>query len=956
MGQPRLRHHPLAAALLATLAIPGLAFAQQTSTTTTASTQDQTQAPAPKKTQELDKVVVTGSLIPQTEKETFKPVLTITAEDMQNRGYTSVAEAIQKTAYATGGVQGSQTSASFTQGAETTSMFGLNPGYTKYLINGRPMANYPALYNGTDVFNNISGIPAELVDRIEVLPGGQSSLYGSDAIAGVINIILKKKMDGVVITGRTGGFSDGGGHTLRGSVATGFSSKDGKFNMLLGVQGEKTDPIWGYDRDLTKQYNAHAYDGAAPLASRDWLVYSPFTSYNFLDPANCANLKSAFGGTETLQTRPGFGDTHYCGSIYTPGYRTIRNGKRSTQAYTRATYDFNSNTQLYGEFLYSRERVDYTAGSNYTWWGTSVKWGYYYDPNLDDLLNLQRAFAPEEFGGFSKIMDHDKSTAFTGTIGVNGTFGSSSWDYDLGFTHNKYRLTSEGFNRLAGPIEQWFEDHVLGPQQGLDPYYNAYPVFTPNYAAFYTLMTPADFKSFTAYTRTNSRTFDNMLRGQLTNSSLFHLPGGDAGMALAAEWGTQGWTYTPDPRLLNGDVWGTTDVSGQGSRSRYALTAELRAPVMKNLTLTGSGRYDSYSVSGKDVAKATYALGVEFRPIQSLLFRGKYGTAFKVPTLSDEFQGLSGFYDFTVDYLNCYKAGFDPGNVANCPQRYSSLQYFGQTSGNPALQPITAKVWSYGVVWAPTNRFSIGVDYHHWNIRNEVATQSTGQLMLDELNCTSVANGGTGTLDPNSGTCQAAFAQVHRGSAGNVQSIYIGKVNVASEVLNALTLEMNYRQSIGRAGDLKFNLSATHNVSHSQQTYPTDPVVDLVKDPYYSSDPRDKGNASVAWTLGRFTTTLYADYIGSTPNYRSGLTTQRYAYPGAGKLGAYITYNASVNFRVTDDLQLSLLANNVFNRYPDMDLTYPNSSGAPYNGGNYNAFGRAVFLEARWGFGGKKGN
>src|SRR4030095_4015093 len=85
-----------------------------------------------------------------------------------------VQDALHQSSFATGGVQGNQTSASFTQGAETNSLFGLNPGYTKYLIDGRPMANYPALYNGSDVFNNISGIPIDLVERIEILPGGQS--------------------------------------------------------------------------------------------------------------------------------------------------------------------------------------------------------------------------------------------------------------------------------------------------------------------------------------------------------------------------------------------------------------------------------------------------------------------------------------------------------------------------------------------------------------------------------------------------------------------------------------------------------------------------------------------------------------------------------------------------------------------------------------------------------------
>jgi hypothetical protein len=133
---------------------------------------------------------------------------------------------------------------------------------------------------------------------------------------------------------------------------------------------------------------------------------------------------------------------------------------------------------------------------------------------------------------------------------------------------------------------------------GWDPLFGAYPVFEPDYAAFYTLMTPDDFNSFTGYTDSRSKTYDNMLRAQITTGSLFSLPGGDAGLAVAVETGTQGWEYNPDPRLLNGEVWGTTAVSGIGSRSRYAVTSELRLPVWDALTVSLSGRYDSYKVAG----------------------------------------------------------------------------------------------------------------------------------------------------------------------------------------------------------------------------------------------------------------------------------------------------------------------------------------------------------------------
>jgi hypothetical protein len=140
-------------------------------------------------------------------------------------------------------------------------------------------------------------------------------------------------------------------------------------------------------------------------------------------------------------------------------------------------------------------------------------------------------------------MNKDKSKSYAITFGVNGTLGQSAWDYDVGATRTEYTLNEYGFARLAGPINQWFVDNVLGPQQGLDPWFGAYPVFTPDYAAFYQLIPQSAFEGFTTYTNSRSRTYDNMLRAQLTNGSLFKLPGGDAGVAFAVEGGSQGWNY-----------------------------------------------------------------------------------------------------------------------------------------------------------------------------------------------------------------------------------------------------------------------------------------------------------------------------------------------------------------------------------------------------------------------------
>ncbi len=936
----------LSAALFAALVVPASgALAQDAPEETTPSNSATT----------LDRVTVTGSLIPQSQIETFTPVTVITADDIQSRGFNTVADVLQQSSFSTGAVQGGQTSASFTQGAETISLFGLNPGYVKYLIDGRPMANYPALYNGSDAFNNISGIPVDLVERIEILPGGQSSLYGSDAIAGVINVILKKEMDGSVLNIRGGTYSDGGGNSFRGSFATGFSAADGRFNALLGIQHEERDPIWGYDREITSGFFDQGT--STPIPSRDYLVFgfvdmaqalqetgfpASYFEYQFADPNNCDNVRSQFGGTVDYFYRSSGTVGGYCGSFATPGYRTIRSGKEATQVYGNATFDVSDNLQLYGNVLYSEESIDTHVGSNYTWWGTGTKWGYYYDPNFDALLNLQRAFAPEEMGagGFDNSMATDKSEALRFTVGVNGTLGASAWDYDVGYTRTDYKLDEVGFVRWADPINDYFEQNVLGPQQGLDPYYGAYPVFTPDYAKFYSVMSPEDFASFTGYATSRSRTQSQMLRAQITNADLFSLPGGSAGLAIVAEAGDEEWEYVPHPGYLDGSVWGTTAVAGGGDRDSYSLTSELRLPVAEPLTVTLAGRYDAFKASGRTIDKPTYSLGLEYRPLDSLLVRGKYGTAFRSPTLPDLYQGLSGYYTFVTDYVRCAELGFEPGNTANCPAQFANRQVFGQQAGSVDLQPINADVWSAGVVWSPIARMSLSIDYHNWDISDEVNQQNSDALMRQEYRCRE------GLDDINSALCVATLDQVTRNETNQVVEIFTPKVNVSRQTLEAVTAGLNYAFEAGAFGDLL-------KLSHKYQQYAEDPEVDYLNDPYWSTDPKHKADASISWNKNKWSSTLYANYISETPNYRASLD-GNYDNPLAARLGSFTTYNLSLSYQPLPALQFSVLANNVFDKMPPLDVSYPGTTGSPYNSYNFNPYGRAFYLEARYKFGGSR--
>jgi iron complex outermembrane recepter protein len=899
-----------------------------------------------RKEYELEEVIVTGSLIPQVRTETSVPIATITAEDMQIKGFATVADALQHSSFSTGAVQGPQFSVGFTPGAETISLFGLSPSYTKYLIDGRPIADYPALYNGTDVITSISGIPTVLVEGIDILPGGQSSLYGSDAIAGVVNIRMRKKIDGIEVDARYGWDKDGGGSTRRLGLAGGFDV--GPVNIVVGGQYENTNPIWGYQRALTSKYFA---DGPTPqTAERDFVIFgSDGSTYNFPIPGACAGAASLFNNSLHEYTRPGHGT--YCGTT-NGGYYTIGNASESTQAYVRASDDISPNLQVFAEALFNHDVQRFAAGGNFYETQSDSSAGnpfyYYYDPNLGDEVNVQRFFAPEEAGSINEFLNKNTNNSIRGTIGVEGSIGSSSWKYSADMTYTENKLTERTRVGTEAGLTAWFAS-IAGPEldPSLNPFGDGDKVYAPNYADFYKPVTPAQYAAFSTELASYSRTEESLARAGVTNSDLFTLPGGAAGLAVVVEGGNQGWEYVPDPGFLDGTAYLYTASAGSGHRSRMAETAELRLPVHKMLTFDLSGRNDDYKVAGDHVKKATYNVGVEFRPIQSLLFRGRYGTSFKVPTLSDEFQQLSGFFQTVTDYYKCAQLGFTGNTIGNCPYA-SAVNVFGTTEGNPKLQPINAKNYDIGIVWSPIARSAFSVDYIHWDISNEVQEQSIDQLLRTESACR------LGQLDSNSPTCVQTLAQVQRDPQGNLAQVNTPKINVSQETLAVIVVGLNYTWTTSAAGDFVFDGSYNNTLKHDFVQYTGDPTINYLQSPFYSTEFKTKENLSVTWNFHEFGTTLYVEHYGQTPNNLAQQVPEGYAQPGAGRIGTWTIANLSARYEVIPGLTVSANVNNLFDKMPPTDNSFPGTTLQAYNYLNYNVYGRAYFVEADYKFG-KKG-
>jgi outer membrane receptor protein involved in Fe transport len=940
----------LTTAICASLFAAGAAHAQTTNSTTTQDQSTQTQPASQstastsdqqkKKEKTLGTITVTGSLIPQSQIETANPVITLSAQKLQAQGFGTVYEALRAQPLSTGSVQDNQFTGGFTPGAQTISLLGLDPGFTLFLINGHPMADYPLLYNGSSNFVDLSDIPVGMVDHIDILPGNQSSIYGSSAIAGVVNVILKQKMEGYELDLRGGGYTGGGGSNQRLEFLGGYNTD--KLSMIYGVQLSNQQPIFGYQRSLT---------GTQFIASRVFLDLNGNTGlYNDPGAAACGPVSSLYGGTVGYQYRPGHG--YYCGSKAVDGYATILNKQKSGTGYLNATYSVNDNTQIYGNVLYNVSSTSFTGGP-YFWEGSPSPGSYFYNGTTGEFEIFQHIFAPEEIGNWQLYGTRDLERTYNAWVGVKGSIGASDWNYDVFFARSSQKLDESQRWPLKSAVNSFFEKQIYGPQLGT---YYGYPIYDPNFSNFYKPLTPAQYATFNGDIRSSNSTWTQNFNIQLTNDDLFDLPAGPVGFAGIFQSGEQMWSNPGDPRVTAGEFYGLTGTSGGGYRNNWAYSGELRIPIFKMLTADISARYDQYSNHGGGVdGDSTYKVGLEFRPIDTLLIRGTYSTGFRAPDMAYVFGGQSGFYQpGLTDYYRC--AIQQPNVPLDQCKYFSDQDPFALHTGNLNLKSITSKSAGFGVVWSPTSNLDLKADYYDIRISNEVQLQSIDALLKTEAACR------LGQLDINSAACVAALSQVLRSPPNSnpnlsdaLQQVTVFPINIANERVSGIVASLDYNWDVGRFGNLEMGAQYNVTLKHTQQASPSDPVVDLLRQPNqppYSTEFKTIANAHVTWTIGKWSTTLYGTRYGKSPNYNAQI--YGYGTPGAGSVAPWMLYSGSVAYNITPDMKVSAIVHNIMNSMPPSDASAnatPGLTSPYYNEFNYNPYGRQFWVEFDWKFG-----
>ncbi|MGH8124852.1 MAG: TonB-dependent receptor domain-containing protein [Rhodanobacteraceae bacterium] len=913
----------------------------------------------------LKTITVTGSLIPQAQVETFVPTITLQVQNLENSGFGSVYTALRALPLATGSVHDNQDSATgFTPGAETISLLGLDPGFTLYLVNGHPITSYPLLYNGRSNFVNIGDIPMGMVDRIDIVPGNLSSIYGSGAIAGVVNIILKHHINGYELNVRGGTYTDGGGQNQRVEFIGGLDR--GRLSMIYGAELYNQKGVWGQQRNISSLDNPDpTLRYGYPIFMHQYLSPSYYTVYQ--DPGDECDNK-LFYGTLKRESRPNEGPPldpettaptgpgYYCGTPRWWNTQTILNYVRSAAGYLNARYELNDNTELYANILYDVDKNETMDSYEQFWqanyWGSDFgDTGLFWNANTNRYESLWRFFTPEESGSNWRDCCGGDYLEHTYNVwaGARGNVGNIN--YDAFYARSQDTLDERIPWVLTDKVNQFFQKQVMGPLLGTT---SGYPIYAPDIDKFYQPITPAQYASFNGIQRDHNVTWRQSVNLHVSDSNLFKLPGGNAGVAALIQYGEQVWSNPTDPRVIAGDFYNLTGTSGGGRRNFMATAGEFRAPVFKMLTLDLSGRYDRFKNQGGGTDhRLTYKFGIEFRPFQTLLLRGNYSTAFRAPDMAYVFGGKSG--NFNSGFTDYYRCDLYGGAVDECPY-FNNQGFFEQHFGNRNLKSVTAKSFGYGIVWSPTSNFNAKADYYDVTIHNEVEIQSADALLKTEAQCR------TGALDISSAMCVAAISQVERAPATALQPNELKQlttlpINIANERVAGIVASLAYSHGLGHFGDIDFQAHYNVTLKHTFQEYPGEAPVDLLRQPGlspFSTEFKTIANASVTWNVAKWSVTLYGVRYGSTPNYAAqynGYGTDLSGYNGqpAGSIPPWILYNGSVTYHLNPAMRLSVIAHNVRNTMPPTDLSYV---GWPYyNSEDYNPYGREVWLEFDWRFG-----
>lgn len=944
----------LATAVLATLLVPAWALAQEQQD------QDSDDPPVEETSRageatDLDRIAVTGSRIARAAVEGPAPVMVVTAEEIERQGFSTVWESLGTLTQFTGDAMDESDQTGQSPNGQFMNLRGLGPGYQLILLNGQRMADYPQPYGSNGTAVSLGSIPASAIERIEVMSGGASAIYGSDAVAGVVNVITRNDYHGDTFRLRAGTTSRGGGDTSLFQWVGGRSGD--RWNVLYSMERLDRQDIVASQRDL--DYWAHPQysdPDNVPTAALGGVLLMQATGdggWNYLWPGEDGELSQSYESMlhACSTTNPVFVPYHgsvddpvanRCGNYNYYDGRSLQNSYGKTSGYLAGTFDFSSTLQGYAQLLVNRSE-DKSSSQTHYFIGTGPLTAY--DPELG-RVQAQRSFEPGEVGGTTHIVYDER--AWNLNFGLRGTMFNDRFDWDASATVARFDIYTQRPRFLSNEVTDWY----FGPSQGMTDEENPVEIREVNVGRLFAPGSPEIYDDLTTVVNNDGSSKVDQLQF-VFSGPLFDMPAGPVQMAAVLEAARQDYDLRPDPRITvdyEGDerVYNLTGTPGGGPRDRYALGLEFRVPLLDTLEATLAGRYDHYDDISSVGGASTWQAGLEWRPHETLLLRGSHATSFRAPDLLWVYAGTTGSNPFITDEYLCRLDGLDPESQ-ECVNAHNYQSYRTQSS-NPALREETGESTTLGVVWDALPNLSINADYYLIDLEGRVQVVNDRATLEQEAACRIGTERDGTPVEQNSQACQFFFDTVERpisdsNPEGHITRYATYPINQSRMKTSGIDAGLRWSQTLGRFGGLGVQASYTHVLTFETAQFPDDPLVDSRSDLQYNAF-RSRMNWRVNWAINDWNTSIYGYRWGSRPVYNTNSAAVEDW--GRMRIKPYMIWNADVSKRITDQATLGFSVLNVLNKMPPQD---PSHTPWPYYAPRaYSPIGRQMYFNFTYDF------
>jgi iron complex outermembrane receptor protein len=884
---------------------------------------------------QLQRVEITGSSIKRVAAEGALPVQTITKTDIVRSGATSVSELMQQLPTMQGFTTSGESVGGAGGGTMTASLHDIGESYTLVLLNGRRLAP-----RGSGSTVDLNSIPLSAIERVEVLTDGASALYGSDAIAGVVNFILKKDQQSTQATIRYNNPQKAGGDSYNASVSTGFGDleKDG-YNILMAFSKDHNDRLKAADRDFAKtgmigfkhegkdlyyfNGSGNAIPGNANVRYVDAAGATKTVTLNPYLKANgqCAPSNSQIGNecwfdyTSTIEIQPESDRNSFfgraavkLGSDWTGTLDAARtNYKMTTRiaAYPTGWFNLPMASPLVAQYVTPYLTAEQLAGMN----------------------RVQARWRSDPAGGRETLWDTTSTHLVAGLEGA-----AAGWDISGAFTYSVNDTKQDYTNGWL------LADEFLAAAGS-----GAFNVFTTG-----DKFTDADKAALagTVYHGPWDREKTTLTGIEARGSRpVFKVGGGDAMLGVGVDLRNYKYSRTvSDTNAAEKILFlGKDDPYGL-KRQNFGFFGELVVPVTKELELTGALRYDRIgkvvdTAAGVDInddeADTTYKFSARYQPSKSLLFRGSLGTGFKAPSML-EIGKPRGDFGVTGDRYACPFTAPDP-LAAACLPGLTQVNVF--TQGNPALRPEKSKQRSIGFVFEPTKTLTMGMDL--WEVKiNDLVTELTDQQIFDDP----VRYRELFTTKKNLATGDQELA------------ILRAAVNASKSVNRGIDWRLGWDTKLS-FGNLKTTVAGTH-LLESKYTRPGTDIYVTSLGKYGENGAvsfRDVFQVTGSLQTGAFTNTL-------TAKYRSGYKDQEQSADNCAitlgdalgdcvdvlnwRIPAYTTFDWQIAYVVNKTLEIRGGINNLFDKKPHLSIGDGGGHQVGYDPRYTDSFGRTFYITA----------